>query len=114
MSSRGKKMLKESLFVKDDPDILGDNPVKTRNTADLRSRRSRQLNGKRYDNEKGVPGMDVVDESERVNLDITGRDLHTKNVKKKDRINNIQTALITLILVTVFVIIGLVVYNIFL
>lgn len=112
--TREKRMIKESLFVKNDDDILGDNPIKQRNVMEERGRNQEETRQQKFTNfskERGVPDMNLVDESDMIDLELTGSDISHREGKKVNRRFNYVVLLVLILFLTVLGLLWYIGYN---
>lgn len=112
--AREKRMIKESLFVKNDDDILGDNPIKQRNVMEDRGRNQEDTRQQKFTNhskERGVPDMNLVDESDMIDLELTGSDISHREGKKANRRFNYVVLLVLILFLTVLGLLWYIGYN---
>lgn len=91
MSRRGRQILKEQLLVKNDDDMLGDvgSQPKTSKGKRRESNRSAKVRqnlrkGEGGVEERGVPDMNLIEDSEMINLGISGKELHKTAPEGRD------------------------------
>lgn len=107
---REKRMIKEDLYVKNDGDMLGDNPIKQRNVMEDKGRgrkahtNVRQGKNGDYLKDKGVSDMNLVEESEMLDLRISGRTMEPK--KDKGSVSKVGV----IITISLMVILGYLIY----
>lgn len=114
MTRRSKHILKEQLLVKSDDDMLGEigSQAKTSKGNRRESNRSakvRQNLRKGGVEERGVPDMTLIEDSEMINLGVNGNELH--KIKSGDKNHKKGLIISGIFLVILLLLLGLIMFS---